>query len=542
MANPRILGANLASRKAEIETIKSWMATCISQHGKSGCNTRRSDTFPERLIRISAGTKEARLVNVGSLGHVPEFVALSYCWGLTENLKTLKATLTQMEERIPFGALPLTVKQAFEVVKALGFHYLWVDALCIVQDDETDWQREARKMGAVYSNAILVIAAMSSRGSEEGLYSKANDASLANDTFHAVMQACRTMPRKQWEDFIQQDLPLLCRGWGFQERLLARRIVHFTPAELVWECKGSNWCQCGAISSSSVRDGKINSMNAAFWLCVDHPSPECIRPMWRECVKTFSRRSLTMLDDRGFAIAGVAELLRGPDCADLYVSGLWKDALPFDLLWRCDQSTTLKRQKSRRPSWSWVSVDCGINWPIAKDPGTLSISAETYFESNLEGVKCTHADAVQPSRQYHPTNIGLIHLTTRIVKIKVNKEATQDHEASPFRTEWNVEEPGGRTLPFYPDIQLSNEDKPGSLDWEAHACDGNGKLYYLEIIASATDSATWQAGLIVREHEIGESNGKTYERIGVAAHMSLACSNDEHSFVPLIPAQEVILV
>ncbi|KAF7552054.1 hypothetical protein G7Z17_g4570 [Cylindrodendrum hubeiense] len=293
-----------------------------------------------------------------------------------------------MEERIPVDTLPLTVRQTFEIVKALGFRYIWVDALCIIQDDEIDWQREAGKMGAVYSNATLVIAAMASRGTEEGLYSRTHDTSLPDDTFHSVMRACRTMPRKQWEDFIQKDLPLLCRGWGFQERLLARRIVHFTPAELVWECKGDIWCQCGEIPGFRAPDGKINNMNAAFWLSVDHPSPDRVRPMWRECVKTFSRRSLTIPDDRGFAITGVAELLRGPECADLYISGLWRDALPFDLLWRCDQSTTLQRKKERKPSWSWVSVDCGINWPIARDPGTLTISAETYFESGLEGVEC----------------------------------------------------------------------------------------------------------------------------------------------------------
>ncbi|KAK7414969.1 hypothetical protein QQX98_006202 [Neonectria punicea] len=197
MANHGISETYLAHRKAEIAAIQSWMATCIAQHDTSRCNTRRSDIFPERLIEINAQTEEARLVSVRQLDQVPEFVALSYCWGLTGNLKTLKATLSQMEECVPSGALPLTVKQAFEVVRVLGFRYLWVDALCIVQDDEADWQREARKMGAVYSNATLVIAAMASRGTEEGLYSTVNDASLTDDMFHSVMRACRTMPRKQ---------------------------------------------------------------------------------------------------------------------------------------------------------------------------------------------------------------------------------------------------------------------------------------------------------------------------------------------------------
>ncbi|KAH7145455.1 heterokaryon incompatibility protein-domain-containing protein [Dactylonectria estremocensis] len=527
-------------RKDEINAIKAWVARCESDHGSLGCGTVRSRTLPARLIEISTTIDKARLISVSSLGQVPEFVALSYCWGLTGNLQTLSSTLAQMEECIPDNALPLTVKQAFEMVKALGFRYLWVDALCIVQDDKADWQREARKMGAVYSNATLVIAAMASRATQDGLYSKLDDASLTDDIFHSVMLACRTMPRKQWEDFIQKDLPLLCRGWGFQERLLARRIVHFTPAELVWECKGDVWCRCGNINKFHSTGGKINSMSAAFWHCVDNPTLDRVRPMWRECVKTFSRRSLTMLNDRGFAITGVAELLRGPGCADLYISGHWKDALPFDLLWRCDLSTTLRKQKERKPSWSWVSVDCGINWPVDEDLGTLAISAETYFESGLAGVECQHIDTVEACGQYNPISAGQIHLQARLIEVNVVRKAALGHDMSPFWTKWNVKGPGGQKLSFYPDIQLSDDDITSCVS--GHDRSGPKAFYYLEIVTPSDGSLGWQAGLIIRKVESPGYGEGTYERVGIAGEMSRAHHKTVASFVAAIPTQRVILI
>lgn len=527
-------------RKAEIEAVKSWMATCVSQHDTSGCNTRRSNTLPGRLIEIDATSGRARLVNVASLHSLPEFVALSYCWGLTGNLQTLKAPLSRMKESIPTDALPLTIKQTFEIVEALGFRYLWVDALCIVQDDDVDWRREARKMGAIYSNASLVIAAMASKSTEEGLHTRAHDSSPSDDMFHTVMRACRTMPRKQWEEFIQKELPLLCRGWGFQERLLARRIVHFTPAELVWECKGNISCQCGKMTNFMGSGRTMNNMNAAFWLTVDHPSQERVRPMWRECVKTFSRRSLTVPSDRAFAITGVAELLRGSSCADLYISGLWKDALPYDLLWRCDQSTTLCGRKYRKPSWSWVSVDCGINWPTARDTGALSISTESYFESGLEDVDCTHVDTTKTIGDYNPISAGQIHLTTRMIEVMIIHQANVDDEMSPFRTEWSIEGQCGRTLPFYPDIQLSDEDRGVSVDGKEDNTHDR-VFYYLEIVAATAKSAGWQAGLIVRKHKAGDED-EIYERIGVAAEMSWLGHSSEAIFVSDVPSRKVVLI
>lgn len=66
---------------------------------------------------------------------------------------------------------------------------------------------------------------------------------------HEITTSCRTKPHRHWEENISVTFPLLSRAWGFQERLLATRAVHFTPSELVWECQEARWCECGALTT-----------------------------------------------------------------------------------------------------------------------------------------------------------------------------------------------------------------------------------------------------------------------------------------------------
>ncbi|OCL13697.1 HET-domain-containing protein, partial [Glonium stellatum] len=297
-----------------------------------------------------------------------QYAALSYCWGSQGAILTTKSTLKDRKIKIYEAQLPKSMQNAFALARSLGLHYIWIDALCIVQDDPGEWKVEAEKMGLVYSNAFLVISATSSPHADGGLFNPRGrilratlpDISGENRSIHArrvldheIITSCRIKPDKSWEKDISKTFPLLSRAWGFQERLLATRIIHFTPHELVWECGESRWCECGALEDSSYP--LRNNMLAAIQECRQNRVTETIRPMWREVVKSYSRRSLTFLHDRLPALSGVAQLLSAPN--DRYVAGLWRNALPYDLLWRCDQSRLLGYEKHRKPSWSWASVD-----------------------------------------------------------------------------------------------------------------------------------------------------------------------------------------
>jgi hypothetical protein len=79
-----------------------------------------------------------------------QYIALSYCWGTAQHFTTTSANLARMKERIHWDELPQTIKDAVTITRALGIQYLWVDALCIIQDSQEDWEAESKKMADVY--------------------------------------------------------------------------------------------------------------------------------------------------------------------------------------------------------------------------------------------------------------------------------------------------------------------------------------------------------------------------------------------------------
>lgn len=113
--------------------------------------------------------RACRLVETTSGGR-GQYVALSYCWGSNVPFTTTSANLQEhrRENGITFAQLPETLQDAVLMVRYLGLSYLWVDCLCIIQDDLVDWENEAAQMADVYSNAFLTLAAMRASHCDEG--------------------------------------------------------------------------------------------------------------------------------------------------------------------------------------------------------------------------------------------------------------------------------------------------------------------------------------------------------------------------------------
>ncbi|KAF2114725.1 heterokaryon incompatibility protein-domain-containing protein, partial [Lophiotrema nucula] len=113
-----------------------------------------------------------RVINVGLDGETPFlwetdgerewYATLSYCWGKLPQLKTTKARLEEFKKGLPMDEISLTTADAIEICQKLSIPYLWIDALCIIQDDEDDWQREAGRMCDIYSSSYITIAAAGS--------------------------------------------------------------------------------------------------------------------------------------------------------------------------------------------------------------------------------------------------------------------------------------------------------------------------------------------------------------------------------------------
>ncbi|KAK4115454.1 hypothetical protein N656DRAFT_703306, partial [Canariomyces notabilis] len=134
---------------------------CLSEHANTRCATASNAAVPKRLIYLDPSTRKARLVPTPS--PLPRYAILSYVWGAEgDNFRTVRKNVKQMHAEIPSSDLPLTLQHVFQLVHYLSLSYLWVDALCIVQDNDDDKATEIVNMASTYINAFIQIAAMSS--------------------------------------------------------------------------------------------------------------------------------------------------------------------------------------------------------------------------------------------------------------------------------------------------------------------------------------------------------------------------------------------
>ncbi|RYC55748.1 hypothetical protein CHU98_g10462 [Xylaria longipes] len=265
-------------------------------------------------------------------------------------------------------------RHAIHVTRGLGFRYIWIDALCIMQDDDAEKEAEIMRMDEIYSNSTLNISA--TEGSiHEGL--------IFNRTaFH--INPCKTTVRiSESRDICLQvfpdiwylkqlEGPLNQRGWVFQERTLAPRVCHFTKNQVFWECRSleSSEVLPQGIPGSRFKGVKLSLPSSIQQPSMHHSSSmEQMKQIWYELVDFYTRTSVTFPNDRLLAISALARrfsLAMKLDQAQ-YLAGMWRDDLPRSLLWseRADSvepTTAVESMASKitemenAPSWSWASL------------------------------------------------------------------------------------------------------------------------------------------------------------------------------------------
>jgi hypothetical protein len=268
---PNIDYAQAISPTAGDEECVKWVGDSIThcEANHPWCQLPKQTLLPTRVIDVGSETQLPRLYI--SHGESGRFAALSHCWGKAKPLRLTKESLARLQQAIPTEEFPPLFHDAVILARRLKIPYLWVDSLCIIQDDHEDWERESVKMASVYSNAWVVFAAHTAKDSSESLLSAPRlpgTRSVAMEcvgpggvhgTVHvrrvvgdgnAIVDRTRGHVRwrreEPWDD--PQLLPpslLSTRGWVFQERILATRTIHYTHWEAVWECGTEIRCECG---------------------------------------------------------------------------------------------------------------------------------------------------------------------------------------------------------------------------------------------------------------------------------------------------------
>ncbi|KAF7522312.1 hypothetical protein G7054_g12174 [Neopestalotiopsis clavispora] len=337
--------------------------------------------LPTRLLRIEADPDEALLVSLIEISKLATeeqgqvaaagFAALSYCWGKEGNAIQLNSeTYEELKQGIAVSMLPATISDAIQFSLQLSLEYIWVDALCIFQDDDQDKAIEIRRMGAYYGANTLTLCAASANGSSKGLRNPdANPVSVRSP----LGLACRVdesigqiilHPRSDIREHITK------RGWTMQESLLSRRIMIFAH-QLYWCCVSAN-AECEGPLAKLSKSANRNFGGPQSLVRGIHPAqvlrdyPPSIQ--WEMGVQDFTNRLLGVASDKLLAISAFASWVHARfwafTGADLsYVAGLFMSTqepyqLARQLLWRPRKTSDCTRPLNyRAPSWSWAAVD-----------------------------------------------------------------------------------------------------------------------------------------------------------------------------------------
>lgn len=393
------------SNTASVESFvvaKQWISDCIRGHD---CSTRlplqeqeSSRSLlqgPSRLVDVEAfhrSSSDVRLID--NDGTAERYTTLSYCWGKTRTFITTSRSLRLRQARIRYNYLPKTFREAIQITKQLGIRYIWIDALCIVQDDRRDWESESAKMGAIYSTSFLTIAADSSVDCHGGCFNTKSipqDAASDNAPFELVTTASdgRESRLFLWDPARGvrpsglpdlDESPLSERGWVCQERILSPRILHYARSQLFWECR-----QC-LLAEDNLRPWALGNANAPtvcglarnlYGMSHDAASRDRLLHIWYQNVvsQSYSRRKLTNPDDKLIAISGIARAFHRHLRSD-YVAGLWaQQDLAWGLSWR-RKGHAAKSTSYRAPSFSWAALDAAVEWPPRRPSGLSSIKLE----------------------------------------------------------------------------------------------------------------------------------------------------------------------
>jgi hypothetical protein len=222
-----------------------WLEDCDANH--PDCRPQKQNFLPTRLIDVGkSGRPRLRLYET-SLGDTCSYIALSHPWGdpkRHEHFCTYKVNIAAHRHKIDFDLLPATFKDAVLATRALGFRYLWIDSLCIIQGDDGDFNVEAKRMEDVFSSAYCVLAATRATHQCDGFLQPRPQ--IKSITFQPINQApyyvCESI-----EDFNGDVLEgSMCkRAWVLQERALSRRTVYFADRQTYWECGNGVRCETG---------------------------------------------------------------------------------------------------------------------------------------------------------------------------------------------------------------------------------------------------------------------------------------------------------
>jgi hypothetical protein len=344
---------------------------CDKSH--SSCEQPRPTYVPPKLLHIenSEGDRPLliRLCYTASYAHTDKehfrYATLSYCWGGPQEFR-LDAT---SEENLLCGValtlLPQTLVDAVKAAFGLGLSWIWIDSLCIRQDDSAGKAVEIAQMHHVYWSSSVTISAARADSCRQGFLHPCSLPQLGRVSYKLPYALSSKELGSVILSSVNDVTPIDRRSWTLQEHLLPRRVLRYTDYGLHWSCGTTAKYEIidplyppygykTAIDKICKLARRLQEDPTKDWtFCIDD---------WMDIVQQYTRRQLTVVADKLLAISAIAEAW-DHNSHDKYLAGIWESHLPLGLMWRCkDERLQDPSARYIAPSWSWASIFGGIEW------------------------------------------------------------------------------------------------------------------------------------------------------------------------------------
>lgn len=407
-----------------LKRMRDWVQNCDESHSK--CHPGEV-YLPFRVLDLAdpgLDSSTIRLVEPPAETKA-HYASLSHCWGKSQQFTTTKATMSQRMTGIDVAGLPKTFRDAITIARQLNIRYIWIDSLCICQDDGADWERESAKMASIYMNSYLTIAATRAADDAEGFLDArsarvhvplevtipANNSSDKNcisgtiNLFNVPLNLAAS--GNSYVD--DHKAPLSQRGWVVQERFLAPRTLHFGSSQLSFECLEKfntedgyeQTTQIYSIAELPPRDMTSMGIKKDF----SYRGGE----RWAISLALYSRKSLSWESDKLPAFSGLARLFQ-EKLGDRYVAGLWRENIVEGLCWQSYGPPHSRPSTYRAPSWSWASID-----------GMFAITSLGRYGDLVEVVDVLVQ--VKGENPYGEVSSGYIELRAPLERISIRKHS-----------------------------------------------------------------------------------------------------------------------
>ncbi|KAJ4390556.1 hypothetical protein N0V93_004152 [Gnomoniopsis smithogilvyi] len=357
--------SNSTKSETSWATVSKWVDECHSDH--CACHEPEHKKWvPTRLIDIKDyDSGYVRVVDTSTVPTLPEepYLAFSHCWGRTPFPVLEDHNRDEFKRGVLVSSLATNFRDAIFATSRLGFRYIWIDSLCIIQGSAKDWQQEAPSMNKVYRNAFLTLSAMASSDAFGGLFRERDSYYHSPCPFSIMVEGegqinGLMMKSDLWETEITQA-PLNQRAWVVQERILAPRTLYFCKNQLFWECRQLHACETlpgglpsGLLSGINVEPNQletapIKSFERSIRLLQEAasrnreseleqpdglPQYRSVYDIWNDILLAYVRCSLTKDEDKLVALSGVAKDFARA-VGDEYLAGLWRRNFVNELLW-----------------------------------------------------------------------------------------------------------------------------------------------------------------------------------------------------------------